>query len=277
MRVLPAQSSTPLIAARYTSLLHASSHPLDVMSGFRSSQVYDHGDEIESSQQHRYDRQLTPDETHPHQHPPASSSSRRTPSNVSSSSITPAHKRPSSSSGRRGGTPQLSAQNAPSATASSARHMRGFSSLDAAEMAKNFKVVVRIRPPLPRELDGMRASNGATMYRDIVRTEERNHAVSICENGVQSKDGSNTTTTVNADGTLTQSTNTNSGIYATHKFTFDYVYDQDAQQVDVYKNTAREAVMSTLQGYNATILAYGQTGTGQCEQQRGECVEMMIS
>ena len=73
---------------------------------------------------------------------------------------------------------------------------------------------------------------------------------------------SNTTTTTNADGTLTHSTNTSSGVYASHKFTFDYVYDQDAQQVDVYNNTAREAVLSTLQGYNATILAYGQTGTG---------------
>ena len=129
-------------------------------------------------------------------------------------------------------------------------------------MAKNFKVVVRIRPPLPRELDAMRNPNGTTSYRDIVRTEDRNRGITICEAGIQSKDGFNTTTTTNADGTLTHSTNTSSGVYASHKFTFDYVYDQDAQQVDVYNNTAREAVLSTLQGYNATILAYGQTGTG---------------
>ena len=111
----------------------------------------------------------------------------------------------------------------------------------------------------------MRSPNGASIYRDIVRTEERNRAVTICENGVQSKEGANTTSTTNPDGSMTHNTNTNSGIYATHKFTFDYVYDQDAQQVDVYRNTARDAVMSTLQGYNATILAYGQTGTGKSE------------
>jgi hypothetical protein len=131
----------------------------------------------------------------------------------------------------------------------------------------NFKVVVRIRPPLPRELDGMRMTNaaggggGGGVYRDIVRTEERNRAVTICESGVPSKDGSSNSTT-QADGSTMTTGNSSGGVYATHKFTFDYVYDQDAQQVDVYRNTAREAVMSTLQGYNATLLAYGQTGTG---------------
>lgn len=51
--------------------------------------------------------------------------------------------------------------------------------------------------------------------------------------------------------------------YATHVFTFDYVYDQDSTQQQVYDNTARSVVDSSLQGYNATIFAYGQTGTGK--------------
>lgn len=41
-------------------------------------------------------------------------------------------------------------------------------------------------------------------------------------------------------------------------------------QLDVYDNTAREAVVSTLQGYNATIIAYGQTGTGKTYTMEGE-------
>ena len=53
------------------------------------------------------------------------------------------------------------------------------------------------------------------------------------------------------------------GIYTTHSFMFDYVYDQNCTQKKVYETTARTVVDSALQGYNATIFAYGQTGTGK--------------
>lgn len=42
-----------------------------------------------------------------------------------------------------------------------------------------------------------------------------------------------------------------------HQFSFDYVYGPDSTQSHVYENTARPAVLSVLEGYNATILAYG--------------------
>jgi hypothetical protein len=38
----------------------------------------------------------------------------------------------------------------------------------------------------------------------------------------------------------------------------------------VYNNTARDAVHSTLAGYNATIIAYGQTGTGKTYTMEGQ-------
>jgi len=38
----------------------------------------------------------------------------------------------------------------------------------------------------------------------------------------------------------------------------------------VYNNTAREAVLSSLSGYNASIIAYGQTGTGKTYTMEGE-------
>jgi Cdc6-like AAA superfamily ATPase len=41
------------------------------------------------------------------------------------------------------------------------------------------------------------------------------------------------------------------------------VYDQNCTQKKVYDTTARTVVDSALQGYNATIFAYGQTGTGK--------------
>lgn len=55
----------------------------------------------------------------------------------------------------------------------------------------------------------------------------------------------------------------NPGPYITHSFVFDNVYDQNSTQKQVYESTARTVVESSLQGYNATIFAYGQTGTGK--------------
>lgn len=46
-------------------------------------------------------------------------------------------------------------------------------------------------------------------------------------------------------------------------FTFDLVFDMDAAQTEVYNETARPIVESVLEGYNGTIFAYGQTGTGK--------------
>jgi len=54
-----------------------------------------------------------------------------------------------------------------------------------------------------------------------------------------------------------------------HTFTFDYVYDQNATQSLVYETTARGIVDSSLSGYNATIFAYGQTGTGKTYTMEG--------
>ena len=52
-------------------------------------------------------------------------------------------------------------------------------------------------------------------------------------------------------------------------FTFDHVYDELSTQEFVYENTAKHSVLSVLEGYNATILAYGQTGTGKTYTMEG--------
>ena len=41
-------------------------------------------------------------------------------------------------------------------------------------------------------------------------------------------------------------------------FTYDYVFDMEHDQETVYETCARNLVEGSLEGYNATILAYGQ-------------------
>ena len=47
------------------------------------------------------------------------------------------------------------------------------------------------------------------------------------------------------------------------QFTFDKIFDHNAQQEEIYKFCAKGLVLSCLSGYNATVLAYGQTGSGK--------------
>lgn len=64
-------------------------------------------------------------------------------------------------------------------------------------------------------------------------------------------------------GTITvKGPNTGSG-EPPKTFTFDTVFDTSCKQVDVYNKSARPIVDCVLEGYNGTIFAYGQTGTGK--------------
>ena len=113
----------------------------------------------------------------------------------------------------------------------------------------NFKVVIRVRPPLPRELNGENAP-----FQNVISVEPAARTITISENPDN----------VDDEGYLYKY-----GPYSTHRFTFDHVYDQNASQENVYKNTAKAVVDSALQGYNATIFAYGQTGTGKTYTMEG--------
>ena len=48
-----------------------------------------------------------------------------------------------------------------------------------------------------------------------------------------------------------------------HRFVFDRLFDDTAAQEDVYCNTTRPLLDSVLDGYNATVFAYGATGCGK--------------
>ena len=53
-------------------------------------------------------------------------------------------------------------------------------------------------------------------------------------------------------------------------FTFDYAYGSNSTQKQVYEQCASGIVASVLEGYNGTIFAYGQTGTGKTFTMEGD-------
>eukprot|EP00439_Symbiodinium_sp_Y106_P077114 s326_g16.t1 len=110
-----------------------------------------------------------------------------------------------------------------------------------------FRVVIRVRPPLDRELS-------SPVWQHVVSVTGTSQ-ICLYETIAEMNAGDR------ASGT--------SQVVNTHTFTFDHVYDQIASQPDVYTSTARSSVMSALDGYNATILAYGPTGTGKTYTMEG--------
>ena len=149
-----------------------------------------------------------------------------------------------------GGGGLMDSHSLPTPVASSSRRGNASSSNGNFDgPSKNFKVVIRVRPPLPRELDGDKP------FQNVVKVSRDERAITISEN-VNATDDDGNPTYVN-------------GPYSTHRFTFDTVYGQNATQEKVYNTTARAVVDSSLQGYNATIFAYGQTGTGKTYTMEG--------
>ncbi|CAD8131976.1 unnamed protein product [Paramecium pentaurelia] len=117
---------------------------------------------------------------------------------------------------------------------------------------ENLRVVIRIRPPMAREIkDGKFISTVQAAPDNQQLCIFDYHAIELVP-----------------DEEL-EAFVQNPANYTIHQFTFDYVYDQESTQVEVYETTAALSVDSTLQGYNSTIIAYGQTGTGKTYTMHG--------
>jgi hypothetical protein len=53
-------------------------------------------------------------------------------------------------------------------------------------------------------------------------------------------------------------------------FTFDRVFDTESTQAEIFEKTAKPLIADVLQGYNATIFTYGQSGSGKTHTMYGE-------
>lgn len=59
-------------------------------------------------------------------------------------------------------------------------------------------------------------------------------------------------------------------------YTYDQVFGPDATQAEVYEGIVEPIVDEVLQGYNCTVFAYGQTGTGKTHTMEGARDEDMV-
>jgi kinesin family protein 11 len=59
------------------------------------------------------------------------------------------------------------------------------------------------------------------------------------------------------------------GKTAKKAYTFDGVYDEKTTQEGMYDSVVRPVVEEVLSGYNCTVFAYGQTGTGKTYTMEG--------
>ena len=115
-----------------------------------------------------------------------------------------------------------------------------------AKRADNITVGVRVRPPLPREIEDRVFTNCVAVERDgskiYVNLEQK--PVVISQNGEVPE-----------------------GVAC---YAFDHCFDAGSTQEDVYTATVKPAVDAVLQGINATVFAYGQTGTGKTHTMQGD-------
>ncbi|TNJ26956.1 Kinesin-16 [Giardia muris] len=103
------------------------------------------------------------------------------------------------------------------------------------EEASNFRVCVRVRPLVEREIRA-----GET---GVIRLFPEGTSLELVEPIISGM--------------------VDPAAYSHHLFSFDRVFGPTDGQEVVYEQQCRQAVLSVLEGFNATILAYGQTGTGK--------------
>ncbi|OCB86667.1 kinesin [Sanghuangporus baumii] len=115
------------------------------------------------------------------------------------------------------------------------------------------QVALRIRPPTKQDT----ISIPTRFQRTVV------HAIS---NQVVSVDPANTAQNPNSSSTGLAATSTPS---KKQTFAFDQVHGPETSQYDLYKETAAPLLSRFLEGFNCTILAYGQTSSGKTYSMTG--------
>ena len=115
-------------------------------------------------------------------------------------------------------------------------------------MADNIKVYARFRPLVGRDLRLSAAARAAAF--DVASNTIR--MKSVAANGASSRAGG-----VGTPSSKQQQQQPDAGA-----FSFDDVFDASTTQEQLHERVGKVGVQQLLEGYNSTILTYGQTGSG---------------
>uniref|UniRef100_A0A673ZRB3 Kinesin-like protein n=1 Tax=Salmo trutta TaxID=8032 RepID=A0A673ZRB3_SALTR len=105
------------------------------------------------------------------------------------------------------------------------------------EKGRNIQVVVRCRP--------FNNAERKTAAHGVIDTVENRKEINVRTGGIGDKAARKT-------------------------YTFDMVFGPSAKQIDVYKSVVCPILDEVIGGYNCTVFAYGQTGTGKTFTMEGE-------
>ncbi|XP_053384514.1 kinesin-like protein KIF18A isoform X2 [Mercenaria mercenaria] len=125
------------------------------------------------------------------------------------------------------------------------------SAADDSGPSSNVKVVVRIRPPNVKEIEGN--------FREVVQAVDENLLVfdpkepSSYEYGSRRRRPRDIRQRRNKD----------------LKFAFDHVFGPSATNIDIYNETTNTVLTGLLTGYNCSVFAYGATGAGKTHTMLG--------
>ncbi|XP_046563790.1 kinesin-like protein KIF11-B [Haliotis rubra] len=111
------------------------------------------------------------------------------------------------------------------------------------------------------------------LYKKPEKEKNQNIQVAVrCRpiNGIEKKQGSYAVVDTNGDKKEVTVKERLGVSTHTKTFTFDHVFPPHCKQLDVYHSIVTPIVDEVLQGYNCTVFAYGQTGTGKTFTMEGD-------
>ncbi|EFA85465.1 kinesin family member 11 [Heterostelium album PN500] len=129
-------------------------------------------------------------------------------------------------------------------------------------MNENISVVVRARPFNDNEVK-------SGFYECWQLNEGTNTITSLAP---KSSTTTTTTTTSSAVKTPSKSSPTTTGTgakFIQNSYIYDHLFPPNVDNAQVYDTVAKQIIWSTMEGYNGTIFAYGQTASGKTFTMKG--------
>ncbi len=109
------------------------------------------------------------------------------------------------------------------------------------DIHRKVKVGLRCRPIFQEEID---FANRNDTYPSVINTQQNSQNNDIDDSSLED------ISVMLTSGKI-------------RRFKFDYVFGQESKQSDIFDRMAQPVVDKVLQGYNGTIFAYGQSGSGK--------------